>query len=156
SAFFNSLGSFSRTYGTTMSGEVQKVLFMTKARKYQSALQTTLDGPNIPTSVYTRLIDGVNKNLPAFHRYLKLRKRMMGVDQLHYFDLYAPLVASVNLKYTPEEAQKHVLAAVAPLGPEYQATIEKAFDSRWIDLFPNEGKASGAYSNGGAYDVHPY
>ena len=82
-----------------------------------------LDGPNIPTSVYTRLIDGVNKNLPAFHRYLKLRKRMMGLDQLHYYDLYAPLVGSVNLKYTPEEAQKHVLAAVAPLGAEYQATI---------------------------------
>jgi oligoendopeptidase F len=156
SAFFNSLGSFSRTYGTTMNGEVQKVLFATKARKYQSALETVLNGPNIPTSVYTRLIDGVNKNLPAFHRYLRLRKQMMGVDQLHYYDLYAPLVGSVNLKYTPEEAQKHVLAAVAALGPEYQATIQRAFDNRWIDLFPNEGKASGAYSNGGAYDVHPY
>jgi oligoendopeptidase F len=155
-AFFNSLGSFSRTFGTTMNGEVQKVLFAQKARKYPSALEAMLNGPNIPTSVYTRLIDGVNKNLPAFHRYLRLRKRMMGVDQLHYYDLYAPLVSSVNLKYSPEEARKHVLAAVAPLGPEYQATIQKAFDSRWIDLFPNEGKVSGAYSNGGAYDVHPY
>src|SRR5262245_4947700 len=156
SAFFNSLGSFSRTFGTTMNGEVQKVLFAQKARKYQSALETMLNGPNIPTSVYTRLIDGVNKNLPAFHRYLKLRKRMMGLDQLHYYDLYAPLVGSTNLRYTPEEAQKHVLAAVAPLGPEYQATIQRAFDNRWIDLFPSEGKVSGAYSNGGAYDVHPY
>jgi oligoendopeptidase F len=155
-AFFKSLASFSRTFGTTMNGEVQKVLFQSKARKYPSALETMLDGPNIPTSVYMRLIDGVNKNLPAFHRYLKLRKRMMGVDQLHYYDLYAPLVGSVNLKYTPEEAQKHVLAAVAPLGPEYQATIQRAFDNRWIDLFPSEGKQSGAYSNGGAYDVHPY
>jgi len=98
----------------------------------------------------------VNKNLPAFHRYLKLRKQMMGLDQLHYYDLYAPLVGSTNLKYTPEEAEKHVLAAVAPLGPEYQATIQRAFDNRWIDLFPSEGKVSGAYSNGGAYDVHPY
>ena len=156
SAFFKSLASFSRTFGTTMNGEVQKVLFQSKARKYNSALETMLDGPNIPTSVYMRLIDGVNKNLPAFHRYLKLRKQMMGVDQLHYYDLYAPLVASVNLKYTPEEAQKHVLSAVAPLGPEYQATIQRAFDNRWIDLFPSEGKQSGAYSNGGAYDVHPY
>jgi oligoendopeptidase F len=156
SAFFTSLGSFSRTFGTTMNGEVQKVLFQTKARKYSSALQEVLDGPNIPTSVYTRLIDGVNRNLPAFHRYLRLRKQMMGVDQLHYYDLYAPLVGSVDLKYTPEEAQKHVLAAVAPLGPEYQATIHRAFDNRWIDLFPNDGKRSGAYSNGGAYDVHPY
>src|SRR5262249_8162104 len=90
------------------------------------------------------------------HRYLKLRKQMMGVDQLHYYDLYAPLVSSVNLKYTPEEAQKHVLAAVAPLGPEYQATIQRAFDNRWIDLFPNEGKVSEASRHGGAYDVHPY
>jgi oligoendopeptidase F len=156
SAFFTSLGSFSRTFGTTMNGEVQKVLFAEKARKYQSALEAMLNGPNIPTTVYTRLIDGVNKNLPAFHRYLKLRKQMMGLDQLHYYDLYAPLVGSTNLKYTPEEAEKHVLAAVAPLGPEYQATIQRAFDNRWIDLFPSEGKVSGAYSNGGAYDVHPY
>jgi oligoendopeptidase F len=92
----------------------------------------------------------------VFHRYLKLRKRMMKLDQLHYYDLYAPLVASVDLKYTPGEAQKLVLAAVAPLGTDYQATSGRAFDSRWIDLYPNEGKASGAYSDGGAYDVHPY
>src|SRR5204862_5049640 len=85
-----------------------------------------------------------------------LRKRMMKLDELHYYDLYAPLVASVDLKYTPGEAQKLVLAAVAPLGTDYQATIRRAFNERWIDLFPNEGKRSGAYSNGGAYDVHPY
>jgi oligoendopeptidase F len=155
-AFFNGLGSFSRTYGTTMNGEVQKVLFVSKARKYPTALETALDSANIPTSVYTRLIDGVNKNLPAFHRYLRLRKRMMGLDQLHYYDLYAPLVGSVDLKYTPEQAETHVLAAVAPLGADYQATIKRAFDNRWIDLYPNDGKRSGAYSNGGAYDVHPY
>jgi oligoendopeptidase F len=156
SSFFGALASFGRTFGTSMNGEVQKVLFYSKARKYPSALAAQLDGPNISSSVYTRLIDGVNKNLPAFHRYLKLRKRMMKVDQLHYYDLYAPLVSTVNLKYTPGEAQKLVLAAVAPLGIEYQATIGRAFDSRWIDLFPNDGKVSGAYSNGGAYDVHPY
>src|SRR5262245_43728191 len=150
-AFFKSLGSFSRTYGTTMNGEIQKVLFTVKARKYETALQASLDGPNIPTPVYMRLIDGVNKNLPSFHRDLKQRKRMMGVDQLHYYDLYAPLVASVDLKYTPEEAQKHILAAVAPLGADYQATIQRAFNDRWIDLFPSEGKRSGAYSSGSAY-----
>lgn len=155
-AFFRSLGSFSRTFGTTMNGEVQKVLFTAKARNYSSDLEASLDGPNIPTSVYMRLIDGVNKNLPAFHRYLQLRKKMMGVDQLHYYDLYAPLVSSVTLKYSPEEAEKLVLAAVAPLGAEYQATIQRAFNERWIDLMPTEGKRSGAYSNGGAYDVHPY
>lgn len=156
SAFFTGLGSFSRTFGTIMNGDVQKVLFVSTARKYPSALEAMLNGPNIPTSVYVRLIEGVNRNLPAFHRYLKLRKRMLGIEELHYYDLYAPLVGSVDLKYTPEEAQQHVLAAVAPLGPEYQAMIQRAFDNRWIDLFPNEGKSSGAYSNGGAYDVHPY
>src|SRR5215831_18545762 len=156
SAFFNALGGFSRTFGTTMNTEVQKVLFYTKARHYNTALETELDGPNIPVSVYMRLIDGVNKNLPTFHRYLKLRKRMMGLDDLHYYDLYAPLVASVKLEYTPEEAQKLVLGAVAPLGAEYQKTIQKAFDDRWIDLLPNPGKRSGAYSSGGVYDVHPY
>jgi oligoendopeptidase F len=156
SAFFGALGSFSRTYGTTMNGEVQKVLFQTRARKYGSALEFALDAANIPTAVYMRLIDGVNRHLPDFHRYLKLRKRMMGLTDLHYYDLYAPLVGSVNLKYTPDEAQGHVLAAVAPLGEDYQATIRRSFNERWIDLFPNEGKRSGAYSNGGAYDVHPY
>src|SRR5215472_13001477 len=156
SAFFNGLGSFSRTFGTTMNAEVQKVLFYTKTRRYKTALETELDGPNIPVSVYTRLVDGVNRNLPTFHRYLKLRRRMMGLDDLHYYDLYAPLVSSVKVEYTPEEAQKLVLGAVAPLGAEYQATIQKAFAERWIDLLPNAGKRSGAYSSGGVYDVHPY
>ena len=155
-AFFEGLGRFSRTYGTTMNGEVQKVQFFAKARRYASSLEMALDGPNIPVSVYTRLIDGVNKHLPTFHRYLKLRQRMMGLDELHYYDLYAPLVGSVGLAYSPEEAQKHILAAVAPLGAEYAATIARAFSERWIDLFPSPGKRSGAYSNGGAYDVHPY
>ncbi len=156
SAFFGALGHFSGTFGTTMNGEVQKVLLQSKARKYESALEYSLNGPNIPVSVYMRLIDGINKNLPAFHRYLKLRQRILGVDQLHYYDLYAPLVGSVELTYTPEQAQKLVLEAVAPLGSEYISTVQRAYDNRWIDLFPNEGKRSGAYSEGAAYDVHPY
>lgn len=155
-AFFSSLGSFSRTYGTTMSGEAQKLQFLAKARRYPSSLAMQLDGPNIPESVYMRLIDGVNKNLPTFHRYLNLRKRMMGVSELHYYDLYAPLVGSVSLTYTPEQAQTHILEAVKPLGTEYTSVIRRAFDERWIDLYPNPGKRAGAYSNGGAYDVHPY
>ena len=156
SAFFESLGGFSRTFGTTMNSSVQKSLFYAKARKYPTTLEMALDAANIPVSVYTRLVDGVNRSLPAFHRYLNLRKRMMGVDELHYYDLYAPLVASVDLKYTPEESQKHILAAVAPLGADYASVVQRAFNERWIDLYPNEGKRSGAYSNGGAYDVHPY
>src|SRR5262249_49579234 len=125
------LGKYSGTFGTTMSGEVLKVAFLAKARKYESALQYSLDGPNIPVPVYHRLIEGINKNLPAFHRYLKSRTRMMKLDQLNYYDLYAPAVGSVNLTYTPEEAQNLVLAAVAPLGAEYVNTVQKAFDSRW-------------------------
>jgi oligoendopeptidase F len=156
STFFNALGSFSRTYGTTMNANVQQALFFAKARHYPSTLEAALNGPNIPVSVYTRLVDGVNRSLPAFHRYLKLRQRMMGVDQLHYYDLYAPLVASVDLAYTPEEAEKQILAAVSRLGPDYVSVVQRAFSSRWIDLMPTEGKASGAYSNGSAYDVHPF
>jgi oligoendopeptidase F len=157
SSFFTSLGSFSRTLGTIMNSSIQRALFYSKSRKYASTLEAALDGPNIPVSVYTRLVDGVNRNLPTLHRYLKLRKRMMGLsDDLHYYDLYAPLVSSVDLKYEPEEAQSHVLTSVAPLGKDYAAVVQRAFTERWIDLFPNEGKRSGAYSNGGAYDVHPY
>ncbi len=157
SAFFSSLGTFSRTFGTTMNSNLQKSIFYAKARKYASDLEASLDGPNIPTSVYTRLIEGVNKSLPTFHRYLRLRKRMMGIgDSLHYYDLYAPLVSEVQLRYTPEEAEKHVLASVAPLGADYVSVVQRAFANRWIDFYPTEGKRSGAYSNGGAYDVHPY
>jgi oligoendopeptidase F len=156
SAFFEALGGFSRTFGTTMNSSVQKSLFYAKARKYPTTLEMGLDAANIPVSVYTRLVDGVNRSLPAFHRYLNLRKRMMGLDELHYYDLYAPLVSSVDLKYSPDESQKHILAAVAPLGADYTAVLQRAFTERWIDLYPNEGKRSGAYSNGGAYDVHPY
>jgi len=157
SAFFTSLGTFSRTFGTTINSEAQKVLFYAKARKYPSNLASALEPANIPVSVYTRLVAGVNKNLPTFHRYLKLRKRMMGItDDLHYYDLYAPLVSSVDLRYSPEEAQTHVLEAVAPLGRDYQAVLQRAFKERWLDWQPTEGKRSGAYSNGGAYDVHPY
>ena len=157
SSFFTSLGGFSRTLGTIMNSNVQRALFYSRSRKYASTLEAALDGPNIPVSVYQRLVDGVNRNLPTLHRYLKLRKRMMGVsDDLHYYDLYAPLVSSVDLKYSPEEAQSHVLASIAPLGRNYADVVERAFSERWIDLFPNEGKRSGAYSNGGAYDIHPY
>jgi oligoendopeptidase F len=156
SSFFGALGNFRGTFGSTMNGQVQSDVFYAKARKYNNALESALDGANIPTTVYTRLIDGVNRSLPTFHRYLALRKRMMGVPELHYYDLYAPLVSSVDLKYTADEAQKHVMTALAPLGADYAAAARRAFTERWIDLYPNPGKRAGAYSNGGAYDVHPY
>jgi len=156
SSFFGALGSFRGTYGSTLNGQVQSDIFYAKIRNYSSALERSLDAANIPTSVYMRLIDGVNRGLPTFHRYLNLRKRMMGVSELHYYDLYAPLVASVDLTYSAEEGEKHVMAALKPLGPEYAAAANRAFNERWIDLYPNPGKRAGAYSNGGAYDVHPY
>jgi oligoendopeptidase F len=156
SAYFGALGNFSRTFGTTSNANVQKALFFAKTRKYDSTLASALNGPNIPATVYSRLIEGVNRHLPSFHRYLKLRTRMMGLDQLHYYDLYAPLVRSVDLRYSPEQAQALIIAALAPLGPDYTSVLQRAFSERWIDLFPNPGKRSGAYSNGGAYDVHPY
>ncbi|MEO8521204.1 MAG: oligoendopeptidase F [Acidobacteriota bacterium] len=156
STFFTSLGSFQGTLGSTMSGQVQADIFYARARKYGSALERSLDAANIPTTVYMRLIDGVNRNLPTFHRYLALRKRMMGVSVLHYYDLYAPLVASVNTTYTADEAETHVMAALKPLGDEYTTAARRAFTERWIDLYPGPGKKSGAYSNGGVYDVHPF
>jgi oligoendopeptidase F len=157
SSFFTAIGSFRRTYGATINAEVQRARFVARSRKYASDLEAALDGPNIPTEVYTRLIDGVGRALPTFHRYLRLRRRMLGIAaDLHYYDLYAPLVAEVRLTYTPEEAQAHILASLAPLGPEYVAVVRRAFAERWIDVYPTEGKTSGAYSNGSAYDVHPY
>jgi oligoendopeptidase F len=155
-AFFNALGAYRGTFGATLNSQIQADVFYARARKYPSSLAAALDPPNIPTSVYTRLIDGVNKHLPAFHRYLSLRKKMMAVPELHYYDLYAPLVSSVDLTYSVEEAQKHVLAALKPLGSDYPAVLTRAMSGRWIDVYPTEGKRSGAYSNGGAYDVHPY
>ena len=155
-AFFNALGQYKGTYGSTLNGQVQANEFFANARHYKTAVESALDGPNIPTSVYTRLVDGVNQGLPTFHRYLQLRKKMMKLPDLYYYDLYAPLVASVDLTYTPEESEKNVLAALAPLGPEYVGAVRRAFNERWIDLLPNEGKRSGAYSNGAGYDVHPY
>ncbi len=155
-AFFTSLGTFRRTFGTTMNANVQKDLFYMKARKYPSSLEAALNESNIPPAVYTSLVNGVDANLGTFHRYLKLRKRMMGLDELHYYDLYAPLVASVDLDYPVEQAEKEVVAAMAPLGTEYTSVLQRAFKERWIDFYPNAGKRAGAYSDGGAYDVHPY
>jgi oligoendopeptidase F len=157
SSFFNALGAFNRTFGTMMNANVQKVAFYAKSRKYASHVEAVLDGPNIPVSVYTRLIDGVNKWLPSFHRYLRLRTRVMGLDEpMRYFDLYAPLVADVQLTFSPEDAQREVLESLAPLGSGYTDVVRRSFSQRWIDFFPSRGKRSGAYSEGGAYDVHPY
>ena len=155
-AFFTALGKYRGTFGSMMNSNVQTSVFYARSRNYQTSLEASLDHPNIPVTVYSRLVDGVDRNLPTFHRYLKLRKRMMGLSELHYYDLYAPLVPSVDTKYPVDLAERNILEALAPLGPEYLAGAKRAFTERWIDMYPSEGKSSGAYSNGGAYDVHPY
>jgi oligoendopeptidase F len=155
-AYFTRLNEYRRTFGANLYAEVKKDMFYMKARNYGSSLESALDANNIPTAVYHSLVDGVNKNIGTFHRYLKLRKRILGLDTLHYYDLYAPLVEGIDLHYPIEESRKHILASLRPLGTEYTGVIAKALDERWIDLYPTEGKRSGAYSQGGAYDVHPY
>lgn len=155
-AFFGKLNEFQRTFGTQLYGNINAGLFNTRARNYESTLASALDANNIPTDVYHNLVTNVNENLETFHRYLNLRKRMMGLDTLHYYDLYAPLVAQVDLQYTVDEAIDNVLHSLKPLGDDYIQVSKRAFNERWIDMYPNEGKRSGAYSNGSAYDVHPY
>ena len=154
--FFGAEGAYRRSFGAMLAGNIQKDIFYMKARKYASSVASSLDANNIPVAVYHNLVDGVNAGLPSFHRYLKLRRRILGLDELHYYDLYAPLVGSVDTQYTVDEARTLIEKALRPLGADYLAVIARAFDERWLDLFPNAGKRSGAYSQGGAYDVHPY
>ena len=125
-------------------------------RGYDSSLHSALDVNNIPVEVYHSLIDNVNRNLDSFHRYLKIRKRMLGVDTLKYSDLYAPTVKGVDLEYTIDEGKALVLESCEPLGRAYTEVVKEGFASRWVDVYPTQGKRSGAYSNGSAYDVHPY
>lgn len=155
-AFFGKMNEFQRTFGAQLYGNLNAALFNTKARNYASTLESALDADHIPTDVYHNLVSNVNENLETFHRYLNLRKRMMGLDTLHYYDLYAPLVEQVDLEYTVEEAIGNILQSLQPLGADYVNVSKRAFNERWIDMYPNEGKRSGAYSNGSAYDVHPY
>ena len=155
-AFFGAINDFRRLFGTQLNGEVQKNIFFKNTRKYDSCLERALDGNNIPTSVYHKLIQNTNRNLATLHRYLNLRKRMLGIDELHYYDMYPSLVKEVDLKYSYEQATEIIKEALAVLGQEYVATLDNAFNQRWIDVYPNTGKVSGAYSSGSAYDVHPY
>ena len=155
-SFFGALANYSRTFGTELFGEIKKNMFNKNVRNYQSCLESALDHDNIPTQVYHKLIENTNKNLDTFQRYLKLRKRMLGVDELHYYDMYPSVVKDVDLSYTYEEAVKNIEEALSVLGKEYVATVDKAVKDRWIDVMPNTGKQSGAYSQGSAYDVHPY
>ncbi|MGK2859753.1 MAG: oligoendopeptidase F [Thermoanaerobaculia bacterium] len=155
SSFFSTLGKYRGTYGAMINAKVQNDIFVMRAKKYGTTLEAELDSFNIPTSVYQALLDGVNANTATLQRYLSLRKKMMGVDELHYYDLYAPLVGDVDTKYPIDVARKNITASLKPLGDDYVAVINESLDKRWIDLYPSVGKRSGAYSES-AHDTHPY
>jgi len=155
-AFFGSYGDFKNMIGANYLGKVKTDYILAKDRKYKSALERSLDAVNVPASVYKNLITQIHKNLPTLYRFLDLKKKMLGLDTLHYYDLYTPIVKKVELKYSIEEGQKIILNALKPLGNDYINTVKKAFKDRWIDYMPNKGKRSGAYSNGATYDEHPY
>ncbi|MGE0488372.1 MAG: oligoendopeptidase F [Vulcanimicrobiota bacterium] len=155
-AFFGRYSEFTRTLGTTLYAQVKAHLFEMSVRQYESSLQAALFADNIPPAVYHQLVTDVHANLPTLHRYLKLRQQLMGVERLRYDDLYAPIIKGVDIRYTPEQAKALTHAAVAPLGADYQQTLQRVFDERWVDFLPTTGKRSGAYSEGAVYDVHPY
>jgi len=155
-ALFESYGDFKNMLGANLGGKVKKDWVYAKNRKYISSLEAALNSDNLPVSIYTTLIEQVNNNLPTLHRALDLKKRMLGLDELHYYDLYVPLVKKVEMNFTVDEGQKILLNALKPLGNDYVSILQKAYDNRWIDYMPTVGKRSGAYSTGGAYDVHPY
>ena len=155
-ALFESYGDFKNMLGANLGGKVKKDWVYAKNRKYESSLQAALNSDNLPTEVYSTLIEQVNNNLSTLHRALDLKKRMLGLDELHYYDLYVPLVEKVDMSFTVEEGQNVLLSALQPLGDEYVTVLQKSYDDRWIDYMPTVGKRSGAYSTGGVYDVHPF
>jgi oligoendopeptidase F len=154
-AFWASYNEFTRTLGTALNAQVQAHEFSRKVHKFDSSLAEALFADNVPTAVYTQLIEDIHANLKTLHRYLRLRQRMMGLAHLGYEDLYAPMLARYDKTYTPEEAKAATLAAVASLGAEYREILGKGFEGGWIDWFPRPGKRSGAYSTG-AYGLHPF
>ncbi|MGY4689537.1 oligoendopeptidase F [Salibacterium sp. K-3] len=154
-AVYDTYAKYKNTFASTLSGEVKKHLFTASVRNYDSARQAALSSNHIPEIVYDQLVDTVNNHLHLLHRYVRLRKRVLELDEIHNYDLYTPLVKDVDMKVTYEEAQKQVLKAVEPLGQEYVNKVAEGFQSRWIDVYENEGKRSGAYSSG-AYGTKPY
>lgn len=153
-SLYHTYDGFKNTCAATLGAQIKAVQFYAKARKYPSSLAAALDGTEVPETVYHNLISAVHENMHYMYEYVKLRKNLLGVDELHMYDLYTPVVADVDMKITFEEAKETVLKALAPMGEEYLSILKKGFDDRWIDVYENEGKTSGAYSAGAR--VHPY
>ena len=151
---FSTVRSFRNTAAAMLNGQGKQLKFYADARKYPSTLDAALDRNNVPTSVYHNLIEAVHQNLPTLHRYMALRKRLMGLDELHFYDVYMPILADYDKKIPFDEAKQTVHDALYPLGEEYQAILREGFANRWIDVHETPGKRGGAYSSGSA--VHPF
>jgi oligoendopeptidase F len=154
-AMYSSFRKQRNTIASTLNASVKKDIFYAKVRNYSSALETAVDKDNVPVDVYNNLIDTVHEHLHLFHRYVSLRKKVMGVEELHMYDVYVPLVKDTDMEFSYEEGQKLVLESLKPLGEEYTSIVEQGYKSRWIDVYENEGKRSGAYSSG-TYGTPPY
>lgn len=153
--YYSEYKKYLNTYASLYNGQVKQQIFYAKARNYESTLVASVDANNVSPVVYHNLVDTVNKNLDKLHRYVKLRKKYLGVDELHMYDIYTPMISDVAKKYTFDEAKAIALKALEPLGAEYVAKVKEGFENRWIDVYENQGKRSGAYS-AGAYGTHPY
>jgi oligoendopeptidase F len=153
--FFDVWQQFGRTYGTMLYAQVKRDLFYARVRRYESSLRASMDADRIPVEVYHTLVEQADAHLPVLHRYFRLRARMMGLDQMRYWDIYPPLV-SQDRTYPIDRGQDLVLAAVGPLGDGARDTLSEGLGARWMDVYPRPGKKSGAYMNGHVYDVHPY
>ncbi|MCC3381498.1 oligoendopeptidase F [Paenibacillus farraposensis] len=154
-AVYDTYAKNKNTIASTLSANVNKNIFYSRVRKYPSVLEMSLYGDNIPKEVYTNLIDTIHESLPLLHRYIKLRKKLLGVDELHMYDLFAPLVDEYKMDIAYEDAKKQTKEGLKPLGKDYLASLQKGYDERWIDVYENENKRTGAYS-WGAYGTHPY
>jgi oligoendopeptidase F len=154
-AIYDTYGGLKNTFASTLSSHVKKHNLMARLRHYDSARQRSLSGNNIPEKVYDQLIAIVHENLPLLHRYIKLRKKAMGLKELHMYDLYTPFIQHKPRKITYEEAKEIVITGLSPLGKEYVDTLHQAFQDGWIDVYENQGKRSGAYSFG-TYGTNPF
>lgn len=154
-AMYDTFGSFKNTFASTLGGHVKKNNFNAQVRQYDSARQAKLDNNNIPETVYDNLLEAVNDRLPLLHRYVELRKKALGLDEVHMYDLYTPLVKDAEMEVSYDEAKDIVLKGLEPLGEEYVGIVNKGFENRWVDVEENKGKRSGAYSSG-HYGTNPY
>ena len=151
---YDSFANYKNSAAAMLNAQNKQLKFFAEARKYPNAFEKALDRTNVPTSVYLNLIEAVHQNLDKMHRYVRLRKKLLGVDELHFYDIYTPLIADVDKHIPFAESKQTVYDALAPLGEDYRAILKEGFESRWIDVYTNEGKRSGAYSAGAR--VHPY